>query len=178
MPFGEYTPLRDVLPFLARMVPYETGFSAGKGFHIFKVGKWRFGVTICFEDTIPYVSRGLVSKGAEFLVNISNDGWFQASAELDQHLAFSTFRCIENRVPMARAANTGVSSIVTSTGVVQDILDVDGAWRGVEGILIGKLTLDKRQTFYMAHGDLFAKLVLAAAVLLVLISFCSRRKGR
>ena len=79
----------------------------------------KFGVLICFEDTIPELSRNFVKKGADFLVNITNDGWFKETKAPYQHLAASVFRAIENRVPLVRAANTGVSCFIDSRGRIK-----------------------------------------------------------
>ena len=79
----------------------------------------KFGVLICFEDTIPELSRNFVKKGADFLVNITNDGWFKETKAPYQHLAGSVFRAVENRVPLVRAANTGVSCFIDSRGRIK-----------------------------------------------------------
>lgn len=125
VPFGEYIPLKDWLPFLAALSPYEGDFGVqpGEKFTRFKINKHHFGVLICYEDTDPFLARRYLEKSEEgppvdFLVNISNDGWFDGSAEHEEHLAVSRFRAIECRRAMVRAVNMGVSAVIDSNGRV------------------------------------------------------------
>ena len=102
VPFGEYIPLRDWLPFMNVFSPYDFDYSIGQGDGLtrFMVGEHRFGVLICFEDSDPFMARdyGISTNDGppvDFLVNISNDGWFDGSSEHEEHLAISRFRAIE-----------------------------------------------------------------------------------
>jgi apolipoprotein N-acyltransferase len=179
VPFGEFIPLKNVLTFLLHVVPFAKGFTPSGRQNLLAVrdeqGKeLRFGVLICFEDVFPYLARGYVvrpdGEGADFLVNISNDGWFKGSHELDQHLAMCAFRAIEFRIGIVRSVNTGVSAIIDPTGRIQRVVcDEAGRRKLVEGVAIGRVRLREGITFYARHGDLFAKacLVLSAAVVLV-----------
>jgi len=86
---------------------------------------FRFATPICYEDTVSsviaeFVGRGRSEKQVDFLINVSNDGWFNHSSELEQHLAASVFRAVEFRVPIARSVNTGVSIFIRPTGAVHD----------------------------------------------------------
>ncbi|MGO8705587.1 MAG: apolipoprotein N-acyltransferase [Candidatus Brocadiia bacterium] len=173
--FGEYTPLTDVLPFLRFFRPEVMGpdLTPGKLRQLFDLpapgGEERFGVTICYEDSVADLFSKFVSDGAEFMVNISNDGWFRNSTELDEHLAVCTFRAVENRVPIARCANTGVSALIAPDGrIAQRIVLPDGRYRGVAGTLIGNLSMTKLKSFYTAHGDLFAWACVAGLAGLIL----------
>ncbi|HYT91810.1 MAG TPA: apolipoprotein N-acyltransferase [Gemmataceae bacterium] len=123
VPFGEYVPLRDWLPFMNAFAPYETDYSIRAGEHLtrLELGKFRFGVLICFEDTDPFLARNYgraTSDGpaVDFLVNISNDGWFDGSSEHDEHLAIARFRAIEARRSLARAVNMGISAVIDGNG--------------------------------------------------------------
>lgn len=123
VPFGEYIPLRDTLPFLGNFAPYDYDYSIEKGqeFDRLPIGKHHFGVLICYEDTDPPLSRAYVRPGekpADFLVNISNDGWFKGTAEHEEHLALCRFRAIECRRAVARSVNMGISALVDSNGQV------------------------------------------------------------
>ncbi|MCA9055196.1 MAG: apolipoprotein N-acyltransferase, partial [Planctomycetaceae bacterium] len=114
VPFGEYIPLKDWLPFLASFSPFgsDNGIAAGKDVHSFQVGTARFLPLICFEDTVPHLVRRMVNAVAaanatpeehaqvDCLVNLTNDGWFRDSSEQEQHLITASFRCIETRTPM------------------------------------------------------------------------------
>jgi len=95
-------------------------------------------------------------KAVDFIVNISNDGWFSGSWELDQHLNLCVFRAVENRVPVVRSVNTGISAIIQSTGRITRVVARDGERRGVSGCIVGEVVLDDRLAPYTVHGDAFA----------------------
>jgi len=183
--FGEYTPFANALPFLKGFRPAVMGpdLSSGRLRWLFDlpVGdehtSARFGVTICYEDSVPNLFRKFVRDGADFMVNMTNDGWFRDSSELDHHLAICAFRAIENRVPIARCANTGISALIAPNGKVQrKIVDADGRSREVEGTLVGNLRTTTLKSFYAKHGDLFAWLCLGG-LLAVFIAGVSRKPG-
>src|SRR5262249_54443303 len=109
VPFGEYVPFKDALPILSRLAPYDYEYSGSQGreFTRFPLSSqdgqrsYHFGVVICYEDTDPVVSRpyggGDGRPAADFVFNISNDGWFDGTSEHDQHLAICRFRAVECR---------------------------------------------------------------------------------
>src|SRR5262249_49129250 len=129
VPFGEYIPLRHSFPLFAAIagtwVPGD--FARGKEYTVFNLTNpnVRVAPLICFEDTVGDLVRHFVSNGANLLVDITNDGWFQCSSGSQQHLANAIFRCVENRRPMVRAANTGVTCFVNQFGRVTQILRDD-----------------------------------------------------
>src|SRR5574337_45811 len=135
VPFGEFTPLKKYFPFLANLVPYEIGLTPGNRrtlFHLdtLRNGSFIFGSSICYEDTVPSLIRKFKKDGADFMLNVTNDGWFRNSAELEQHLAIMVFRAVENRFCMMRAANTGISSFVAPDGTIYDkLLDSKGKYK-------------------------------------------------
>ncbi|MBI5865073.1 MAG: apolipoprotein N-acyltransferase, partial [Planctomycetes bacterium] len=128
-----YRALNDLSPF-SDNGKFEYSLSIGAHAHVFtlRVGgrDWRFGTPICYEDVMPYVSRRFVWKDGrrqcDFLINISNDGWFLHSAELPQHLASAVFRAVENRVGIARAVNTGISGFIAPDGRVYSKVEING----------------------------------------------------
>jgi apolipoprotein N-acyltransferase len=131
VPFGEYIPLKGLFPFLEAIVPIGD-FSRGQEHTIFYLDKQMhalpskdicFSVLICFEDVFPELSRQFVNKGADFLINITNDAWFGDSSSPYQHLQASVFRAVENGVYLIRAANTGVSGFITPVGRVYPLID-------------------------------------------------------
>lgn len=135
VPFGEYVPFVDQLPFL-KVLEFLTPVRKGTDPKAFAIGDAKFLPLICFEDTIPYVSRNALSATQnsaeagtnEILVNLTNDGWFKGSSEHNQHLITAQFRAIETRTPMVRAANMGISAIIDGNGVVVEpdkFLDAD-----------------------------------------------------
>ncbi len=110
VPFGEYVPFIETLPWLRMLAPYRgekpPSLSFGKEPRSLVPWPYRLAVTICFEDTIPQViSRFFIPAGdghqPDVLINLSNDGWFHDSSELDMHLAIAVFRAVEHRVPLA-----------------------------------------------------------------------------
>ncbi|MCX5715855.1 MAG: apolipoprotein N-acyltransferase [Candidatus Omnitrophica bacterium] len=127
VPFGEYIPLEHRFPFLRSAIGVPIGdFTAGKEFTIFKVpnSKYRFGALICFEDIFPKLVRRFKKDGADFMVNITNDAWFMRTSAPYQHAQASVFRAIENRIPVVRAANTGFSCFIDSTGRIYDKVEL------------------------------------------------------
>jgi apolipoprotein N-acyltransferase len=125
VPFGEFIPFKDWLPFMNVFSAYDYDFSiqAGDAYTRFPLHKYHFGVLICFEDTDPFMARRYVMEsndgpGVDFLVNISNDGWFNGSCEHEEHLAVSRFRAIECRRAMVRSVNMGVSAVIDGNGRV------------------------------------------------------------
>ena len=127
---------------------------------------------ICFEDTVARVCRKMIYtdgiKRGHVLVNLSNDGWFGGSkAGRRQHVQIARFRCVENRVPMARAANTGLSVIIDSRGKLIDRIG-EGRYGAaqVPGWLVSELPLDSRSTLYGQFGDVWAWLCLLGTVVL------------
>jgi len=189
VPFGEVVPFRSSWPWLYRQLnrltpyDYEYTLDAGRAATVFEYqdgagDQWRFGVAICYEDVMPGVVRSAVvgareggGKRVDFLLNISNDGWFvrvdrrtgriRPSTELRQHLAICRFRAVENRIPIARAVNTGVSAFIDSDGAVHGgglcgnlAGDVAGR-QGAAGYLTDRLRLDPRVSPYSRVRDLF-----------------------
>ena len=122
MPFGEYMPFANWLPWLQYLSPLGNGASANDRPACFMVKDVCLVPNICYESTLPHVIRGqlaaLRKEGVEpqVLVNVTNDGWFWGSSELEMHLACGVFRTVENRRPMVIAANTGISAWIDGNG--------------------------------------------------------------
>jgi apolipoprotein N-acyltransferase len=163
VPFGEYIPLRHSFPPFAvaasKWVPGD--FDAGKDYTVFRLTNRDVQVAplICFEDTIGELTRQFVLKGANLLVDITNDGWFLHSAGSQQHLLNAIFRCVETRRPMVRGANTGVTCFVNRFGRVIQVLQDGNGSTFTEGVLTGEIGVPTAHelTFYTQHGELFAK---------------------
>jgi apolipoprotein N-acyltransferase len=186
VPFGEYVPGRHTIPLLARVVGDQVpdDFAFGKEFTVFRLSNEKAiaAPLICFEDTIGDLARQFVLGGANLLVNVTNDGWFLRSAGSRQHLANAVFRCVETRLPMVRAANTGVTCFINGFGnVTQTLVDQAGS-QFTEGTLIGQVNVVPKPelTFYVRHGELFAHAcvaVMALTFLFVIVrGFVARRK--
>ncbi|MHC5112215.1 MAG: apolipoprotein N-acyltransferase [Planctomycetota bacterium] len=123
---------------------------------------FRFGVPICYEDVMPYVSREFAidkkgQKRVDMLLNISNDGWFGRGVQQPQHLAICVFRAVENRLGIARSVNTGGSAFIKPTGEVHDFpRDPGDRWPGAMGYAVANVEIDSRVAFYSRYGDWFA----------------------
>jgi apolipoprotein N-acyltransferase len=167
VPWGEYLPLRRWLPFLRLLTPHSSadyGLEAGRDRAPIEFGPHRLGVLICFEDTVPAAAREYARAGTNVLVNISNDGWFAGSSELDVHLAISVFRAVECRLPLVRAVNTGISAFIDPTGrVVARAGEGRGSGKLIEDVLVQTVTLANpyfaraaRPTAYVRAGDWLA----------------------
>jgi apolipoprotein N-acyltransferase len=185
VPFGEYVPGRHTIPLLARIVGDQVpdDFAFGKEYTVFKLtnDKARVAPLICFEDTIGDLTRQFVLAGANLLVNVTNDGWFLRSAGSRQHVASAVFRCVETRLPMVRAANTGVTCFINEFGAVTQILADENGSTFTQGTLTGQVAIaaNPELTFYVRHGELFAYacLGISALTLVVLAArFLLRRK--
>jgi apolipoprotein N-acyltransferase len=211
VPFGEYVPFRRTIPplynFLMRLTPYDYEYTLTQGTSLtqFKMRamdrNFRFGVIICYEDTTPEVARNLVygkggGKALDWLVNISNDGWFVRetpdgvvpTVELAQHTAICVFRAVENRVSIVRSVNTGISTIIDPVGRIRND-PIAGSLpqntfdrQGVSGWFAAHIPIDSRSTFFGAHGrwlDFYCAIIFAASIIgpvLVVLLFRKRRR--
>lgn len=186
VPFGEYLPLAQSIPALRYFLPQQLregfGLDEGASASVFEYGKWRMVPVICFEDTVPHLVRDVVGsvsdrergRQVDVIVNLSNDGWFHGSSELEQHLITAAFRAVETRTPIVRAVNTGISAFVDGDGAILEpevYLDGDrkgrtsprdpktGAWlKQVSSAQIRTVPLDDRTSVYVRYGDWFTAL--------------------
>lgn len=176
VPFGEYIPARYSLPLLARIVGDQVpaDFNFGTEYTVFRLTNNNVQVAplICFEDTIGELARQFVQRGADLLVNVTNDGWFLESAASRQHLANAVFRCVETRRPMVRAANTGVTCFVNQYGRVTQTLTDEHGSQFTDGVLSGNVAVStaRELTFYVQHGELFAQGCAGLTLLVLVIS--------
>ncbi len=169
VPFGEYVPLKETFPWLQAFTPYTHDYSCrpGESFTTFaiqpmdpKVKKrdLTFGVLICYEDSDPSIAREYNPSsgrpGADFLVNMSNDGWFDGSEQHEQHFAICRFRAVESRRSVVRAVNMGISGIIDPDGRVKELPDYEwGDSKKKVAIVSGEVPLDSRGSFYALAGD-------------------------
>ncbi len=148
VPFGEYVPLGRYLPFINKLVSGIGDFSPGRVNPLPMNGD-QLGVLVCFEGIFPELARDYVRQGSDLLVNITNDAWFGKSSAPFQHLAMIRFRAVENRVWVARAANTGISAFIAPTGEITAQTPIF-----TPGFLRGEVTTGARLTLYTRIGDL------------------------
>jgi apolipoprotein N-acyltransferase len=174
-PFGEYVPLTRVLPFLKRIIPVLSDLSPGKRRTVFEVNGRKFGVLICFETVFPDLVRASAREDTDFLVTITNTGWFGRSAAASQDLAICVFRAVENRAWLVRAANTGISCFIDPWGRVKSRVGSARDPVFVRGWSMERISAEKRFSLYRHIGDLF---VLVSGVWLVVLALVGSRRDR
>ena len=172
VPMGEYVPLEKWFFFMQQIVPSISSFSPGKTLNLLGKPPLQWGVTICYEDLFPDISRQFVLQGADFLVNVTNDAWYEHSSAIFQHMDFSRYRAIENRRALVRATNTGVTALLSPTG---EILAQAPTFQ--EASLVGDIPLGGTLSFYTRHGDIFAWACIASMGLLIIRSRIKRRNA-
>jgi apolipoprotein N-acyltransferase len=183
--FGEYVPLRNWLPFLKYFTPIEGGFTPGTNAVQFALGDLgvQTSVLICFEDVFPHVARLGVEPETDFLINLTNDGWFGEDAAQWQQAAGALFRAVENAVPLIRCSNNGLTCWVDSHGSMRNILrDQAGTIYG-PGFMTVEIPLgppDQKHsvTFYNRYGDLFGWICVAVTILLLIPKITNRWTSR
>jgi apolipoprotein N-acyltransferase len=173
VPFGEYVPLSRYLFFVDELVEGAAPFEPGPPPQPLVLEPHRLGVLICYEAIFPALARRLVHDGADVLVNITNDAWFGPTSAPYQHLAMATLRAVENRVPLLRAANTGISAIILPDGRVEHRIDL-----GERAVRVADLAWPEVRTFYARFGDVFAVLSLGGAFLILAASVLRPRLAR
>ncbi|MBI4667109.1 MAG: apolipoprotein N-acyltransferase [Nitrospinae bacterium] len=152
VPFGEYVPMKRALPFIHRVVTAIGDMEPGSTVKALDAGGFKVGLQICYEVIFPQFSREIANKGAGALVNITNDSWYGVSPASRQSLAMGVFRAVENRLPLLRAAQSGVSAIVTPKGEIMAQTPLF-----VETTLYGSFVPAKSNgTTYSLSGDIFA----------------------
>jgi apolipoprotein N-acyltransferase len=160
VPFGERMPFQAWFPALGKLELGQAEWTPGSGVVLFDAPGGPLAFLICFESIFPNLSRDAVRAGARCLVNITNDEWFGNSAAISQHAAMAAFRAVENHVPVARCANTGMTELIDANGRVTGRLPTFQA-----AVLVGTLSRPGFTTLYTRFGDwpgICAALALAA----------------
>ena len=172
--FGEYVPLVDFLPFLKWVTPIGDGFASGDRPGLFPVvsgGRTnRFTPVICFEDIFPHHTRTTLAADTDWMLELTNDGWFGESGAQWQHCANAAFRAVENGVPLVRCANNGLTCWIDEFGRLRDVLGQGQGSVYDAGFLLVNLPVTstygvRRNTFYREHGDVFGWLCVGLSVL-------------
>ncbi len=174
VPFGEYVPFKKTFPFLQAIAAIGD-IAPGREFTIF-TKPTNFGVLICFEDLFPELSRQFIRKGAKFLVNITNDAWYKEGSAPYQHFSASVFRAVENRVYLARAANTGISGFIDPAGrILQVVQDVNHKKIFVNGFVTQDIYPSGGKSFYGSFGDLFVLFCLLFDSCVIIFALIKRK---
>jgi len=175
VPFGEYIPLKNVLPFLETIVPIGD-IAKGNEYSVFTIypagnnKPVKFSALICFEDVFAGLSRNFARNGADFLVNITNDAWYKYTSAPFQHLQASVLRAVENRLNLARSANTGISCFINPVGKIVSVIEDDsGREIFVRGYKTQEISVTKAEpSFYCRFSDWFV-LICALITLILLV---------
>ena len=163
VPFGEYVPLSALIGFVRSWAEFISDFAGGERVTVFPLGRASFGTVICYEVIFPELVRQFAAGGAAFMVNITNDAWFGETSGPWQHLATVPLRAVENRVAIARAANTGISAFVEPSGRVSARLPI-----GATGVLVRPVALRQgAPTLYTRYGDWLPWCCVVAAIAIV-----------
>jgi len=164
VPFGEYVPFKKWLPFLGKMVAQVGDFRKGKLGQTLPWHGEQLGVQICYEIIFPGLSRAMAKNNASILVNITNDAWFGKTSGPYQHFSMTVFRAVENRRALVRSANTGISGFIDPAGRILAATELLQ-----EAVATQMVPMLKERAIYTQIGDLFARVCLAAVLLIILI---------
>lgn len=180
--FGEYFPFADKLTWLYNFTPVNTlglGVQPGSQPRAFDLDRLRIAPNICYESVVPQVIRRQVNQLAaegcdpDVLINLTNDGWFFGSNELDLHMICGVFRAVESRKPFLIAANTGISAWIDGDGRIRE----QGPRRAT-GTILAEVVRDRRTSLYLWWGDLPAGICLAACALCAAVGLVDRYRRR
>ncbi len=160
VPFSEKVPYEEIHHLSEKIQLGQSDFSSGKELTIFQIPQGKFATLICFESVYPTLVRDFVDRDAEFLVNITNDGWFGKTHGPFQHARIAVFRAIENRIFIARCANTGVSMFIDPYGRTSQVTKIFTRTIVTEKIHLKPNGVDfsKHLTPYARYGDWFAQM--------------------
>ncbi|MBN2410886.1 apolipoprotein N-acyltransferase [candidate division KSB1 bacterium] len=189
VPFSERVPYKNYFPFnVLKNLLYDMAlgigdYSKGEDYHIFSFRTkslyekknygftYKFAVPICYESVFPNHIRKLTQKGVDFLIIITNDAWFGKTSAPFQHTQIAVFRAIENRVAIARCANTGISCFIDAVGHVRKSTPIFK-----EASIIDDVPLRKNETFYMKFGNIFALVSLITTVICILSTLLLKKR--
>lgn len=171
VPFGEYVPLGNILTFINKIVVGIGDFAPGEQAIPLDMGSTKLAVQVCYEVIFPELARQYVNAGARVIVAITNDAWFGRSSAPYQHLAISTFRAVETRTPLIRAANTGVTAIVDQNGHISTMTGLF-----VEAYRSGEIQPGRGKSIYLSIGDLPAWLCVLLTAGITLFAWIKRKK--
>ena len=164
--------IKTVIPPLAELVLSESEIVAGEEANVIELKEGNVGALVCFDSIYDSLARDSVREGAELLPVSTNDSWFSDSAALYMHNAQAQLRAIENGRYVVRAANTGISSIISDKGEVIACTEPN-----VEGYVMGEIQFNSYRTLYSIIGNLFVYLCIAFCAIIILIELKYYLKG-
>jgi apolipoprotein N-acyltransferase len=149
VPFGEFVP--RVFWFVNRITQEAGDFVPGHDINVLSAQGDRLGVFICYESAFPDLVRQFSKKGANVLVNLSNDAYFGHSEAHEQHFLIARMRAVENRRYLIRSTNDGITAVISPSGQIAQRLPM---YKEVAAPM--KYGVVNETTFYARHGDWFA----------------------
>ncbi len=175
IPFGERFPFSDIIPYMKWLFPGLGSFGSGPGPTTMDLGDFKLGPQICLESLYPAFSASMARQGAEIFSNVTNDSWFGRTFEPYQHMTMTLARAIENRRPLLRATNTGITTAVLADGTVLEKSPIGEEWVGFYRIPFKK---NPEVVFYSRIAGYSPWIsALVAAFLCVLTWVRSRKKS-
>lgn len=158
VPFGEYVPLRKAFFFAKKLVRNVGEFEFGTNENPL-VGKFHYGPAICYEVIYPQITRTQVRNGADVLITITNDAWYDGTSAPRQHLNQARLRAIEDDRYLLRAGTTGISAYVDPSGRILEEIPM-----GRDGIIFAKFHARHSTTPYVRFGDWFGWVAIVGTV--------------
>jgi apolipoprotein N-acyltransferase len=171
VPFGEHIPFDRQIPILRKVDFGEGDYTPGSIVTVFQIHEFKFSCLICFESIFTGLPRTAVNKGAEVLLNITNDGWFGKISGAQQHNNMAILRSVENGVVLLRSANTGISMIVDQYGRVKAEKPLF-----VEETIVAAVPIDPIRTPYRKIGDVLPIICLLLATILTARHYWSKKE--
>jgi apolipoprotein N-acyltransferase len=177
LPLGEYLPLAETFPWLRRLFPEARRYRPGEGLVVMEADdRVRVAALLCYEAVFARTVRDHVRRGANLLVNMTDDAWFGDSDASTIHLALASFRAVEHRVPLVRVTNSGVGAHIRATGEV-----VPGSLTGLftRATRTQEMYVPEHRAPYTRLGDSFLWLlvVYTGADILLRLDLTRRRRN-
>jgi len=179
VPFSERVPLVDKLPFLYNLAKIDLNigdYFPGDSATVFEMRNdndsscVKFSVGICYDSVFPYLNRRFVRNGAQFIIIITNDGWFGTLSGPYQHARIAVLRAIENRVWIVRCANTGISEFIDPFGRI-----VKKTKLSERAILTQSIYVNNNKTLFTTHGNYFIYLILLFDLFILIVIFIRKK---
>ena len=172
VPLAEHFPFSENFEYLKNINIGQTNFSKGKADHVFDIKGYQIASLICFESTFPEINRRHANMDLDAIVYLVNDGWYTTPPQPQQHAKQAIYRAIENRMPVIRCANTGISMLINRAGEIENIIDLNKT--GTMNISINKNNYEK--TFYTRFGNVFSLILLIITLILLCKSIFKNEK--
>jgi apolipoprotein N-acyltransferase len=183
LPFGEYTPLADWIPFLRSISPITGLASPGRGPSALEVDGVAYVPNICYETVLPHLIRRQIAelvregKHPDVMVNLTNDAWYWGSSELDMHLASGVFRAVEMRLPLVISANRGLSAHVDNTGRIVAVTQRNVPAKLLTSVALPHYKSGDYPSLFAKYGDWFALACLLSCIIPGIAAWRDRLKS-